>query len=537
MSSREIVTLQFGTFANHVGCHFWNIEDTYRRNNEKNVELDPCIFFRQSESKTGKVETTPRTVIVDSQRGLGALDSLGNVYKKRNKVDRSQPPDVYSWDGRIKLCQTEEQPRNDFQSAYFKQLKLEEQSMSNTRKNQKVQEKAVEETKKSAETLDNSVKYWSDFSQLDFHKRSLYTLSYGDSLAQPFARFSYGSDLFSNYGKSEDWLDQVRFFAEECDNFQGFHTFTDVTDAFGGISSQLLRHLRDDYSSKPIMLFSLATHVPEIKKDTLANRQIRLNKFFCRNKFWDTVTSITPVNINNWNAKDFRLPVQYDRNFHTSAVIGSSLQTVTSPYRTRKNGSLKAALHGLVMRPSLKQNLLTTSFPLPQMENIFELPADIIDERNNRPVAQVHAGLSYGKFMTNLSYTLEKPDLSLAEGELRLISEWGVLRGTNLEGKAFENYVARGYPCFRRAGIHVKDGLNIPVPFPFKQQLTTEVISTCSSLYSDTKQHQQMEADLKQFQYLTQHHESVKVSQDLDVDEIREIKEFMINMADTYERP
>lgn len=24
--TREVITLQFGNFANHVGCHFWNIQ-------------------------------------------------------------------------------------------------------------------------------------------------------------------------------------------------------------------------------------------------------------------------------------------------------------------------------------------------------------------------------------------------------------------------------------------------------------------------------------------------------------------------------
>lgn len=30
--TREIITLQFGNFANHVGCHFWNIQVRKTRN-------------------------------------------------------------------------------------------------------------------------------------------------------------------------------------------------------------------------------------------------------------------------------------------------------------------------------------------------------------------------------------------------------------------------------------------------------------------------------------------------------------------------
>lgn len=56
-------------------------------------------------------------------------------------------------------------------------------------------------------------------------------------------------------------------------------------------------------------------------------------------------------------------------------IIGGTLQTIFSPYRARKPQGLylKSCLNTVVIRPSLKQSLLSSSFPLPQNKSIQEL--------------------------------------------------------------------------------------------------------------------------------------------------------------------
>lgn len=51
--------------------------------------------------------------------------------------------------------------------------------------------------------------------------------------------------------------------------FQGFHILTDSTNAFAGLSSSCIQHLRDEYDRKPILVFPLIpSHFPDNEYDS-----------------------------------------------------------------------------------------------------------------------------------------------------------------------------------------------------------------------------------------------------------------------------
>lgn len=108
----------------------------------------------------------------------------------------------------------------------------------------------------------STIRYWSDFNRVYYHPRSLVPVSIHDvptaSHLQSFADWSTGVELFENLERAQDIFDRdVRYFAEECDQMQGFQIFTGVGDAWGGWTSSALQRLRDDFGKIEVWVWGL----------------------------------------------------------------------------------------------------------------------------------------------------------------------------------------------------------------------------------------------------------------------------------------
>ena len=104
------------------------------------------------------------------------------------------------------------------------------------------------------------MKYWSDFSHLYYHPRSIVQLndySLGSSL-QPFENYSSGDELFDSLDKEHDLLDRdLRLWAEECDHMQGVQLFTGADDAWGGFAGRYVERIRDEYGKVGIWVWGI----------------------------------------------------------------------------------------------------------------------------------------------------------------------------------------------------------------------------------------------------------------------------------------
>lgn len=84
---KEIITLQLGTYANYVGTHWWNIQESsfvYKNSKAVKPEIDHDVLFREGHNLRD-VTYTPRLVFLDFTESLGTLPQQGALYKNPTK--------------------------------------------------------------------------------------------------------------------------------------------------------------------------------------------------------------------------------------------------------------------------------------------------------------------------------------------------------------------------------------------------------------------------------------------------------------------
>lgn len=68
-------------------------------------------------------------------------------------------------------------------------------------------------------SLENSVEYWTDFSKVHYHHKSLFELYGLLADAQEVDHYGSAKDAYSG-DREEDINERLRFFVEECDHIQ-----------------------------------------------------------------------------------------------------------------------------------------------------------------------------------------------------------------------------------------------------------------------------------------------------------------------------
>lgn len=108
----------------------------------------------------------------------------------------------------------------------------------------------------------SNVRYWSDFNRVYYHPRSLVPLSIHDiptsSHLQSFNDWTTGEELFESLEREHDMFDRdIRYFAEECDQLQGFQIYASSGDAWGGWTASALQRLRDEFGKISVWVWGL----------------------------------------------------------------------------------------------------------------------------------------------------------------------------------------------------------------------------------------------------------------------------------------
>lgn len=146
MSTREILTLQFGQYSNYVGAHFWNIQElSFDYTGTVKTECNHDILYREGRTATGDITYTPRLLLVDLKGSLKTLPVSGGL--EEQNVEENLP-----WNAVEKIKQPE--PKKN---EYLKNI--DSKNPSNVESKQY--------------NLDQEVDTWTDYLYPRFHPRTV----------------------------------------------------------------------------------------------------------------------------------------------------------------------------------------------------------------------------------------------------------------------------------------------------------------------------------------------------------------------------
>ena len=177
------------------------------------------------------------------------------------------------------------------------------------------------------------MRYWSDFSRVYYHPKSLVQLYDYElhSSVMPFERFETGGELFNSLDKEHEIVDRDwRPFVEECDRMEGIQVFASLDDAWGGFAAQYVEALRDEYPKACIWTWGLQSPMLDTPRD---KRQLRTaNVAQSLGSLAGHASTVVPLSV-----PEGKLPgnVKVDLNstWHVSALLATAIESATLPSR------------------------------------------------------------------------------------------------------------------------------------------------------------------------------------------------------------
>ncbi|EPS62835.1 hypothetical protein M569_11949, partial [Genlisea aurea] len=332
---KEIVTIQVGSYANFVGSHFWNFQDELlglaeSDDNFKNHGLNMDVLYRTGETQQGILTYTPRLVSVDFQGSLGALSCHGTLYNRPTKAST----DSSVWRGPVTTLASQPIKKNLF----LQSLDSEENECANksncegsSYSDDEIQDKSI------VECLENEVQYWTDFSKVYFHPKSLYELHSFWSDFNDFSNYGIGREAFSTDSHAEDVNERLRFFVEECDLPQGIQFIVDDYGGFAGVAGEFLENIADEYTNIPVLLYNVRNSCSNNLDAT--NRKQAISRKLHDAVSFTTLSSfcqlIVPVGLPSLNTGRLAkyLTLEDQKPYHSSAIYASAICSMSLPSR------------------------------------------------------------------------------------------------------------------------------------------------------------------------------------------------------------
>ncbi|XP_068755236.1 protein misato homolog 1-like [Montipora capricornis] len=381
-STREVITLQFGHYSNFVGTHWANIQESsfcYDPSSSSKKDISHDVLFREGLTLRGEQTYTPRLLIFDLKGSLRNLPRYGTLYKTTTYGNESL------WSGNVSVHECKPEPKNEFLMDLEEEL-MEFQCDTNSVSDSETLDRPsissfTEEDKRPLRdkfyNLDQDILVWSDFLGTSLHPKSIQLIRdfCHEEGGNPFDVFGYGQHLAKEEHFYDEFENNLHFFVEECDSLQGFQIFTDVSDGFGGLSSQILEELKDEYSAKTFISFGLSP--AQCLNGTNKKAALRiLNSALSYGRLSEFSDLFVPLSLasETWPhpgpAREFPLLIyQPSLPYHTSSVIGVCVDTVTMPYRllTPQASTMNSFVESVAFGERTVASLSST-FPLPVEE-------------------------------------------------------------------------------------------------------------------------------------------------------------------------
>lgn len=309
---REIIYIQAGSFANYVGTHFWNTQEsyfTYNDNDEPIVNHD--LSFQEGLSPQNQPTLCPRLMAFDQKSNFGTL-------AKTSQVDTATDASLNAtWRGTVVRETQNPIPQSEYHA------RLEDE----------IEEGGLEST-------DPNIRYWSDYSRVFLDQKSIQAIP--DALEGIEAGWCVDQDLFRRYNEDTELMEGAfRLLVENCNNFQGLQMMHD-TPTFGGFSHAFLTSFRDEFLKASTLNFSFLSGADPNHTgiDNFIETKRIINDALCLQSLHQLSDITFPIlNPSRWSALESNLSQElaYDKNslYHASAIISSLVETATLPLRLK----------------------------------------------------------------------------------------------------------------------------------------------------------------------------------------------------------
>ncbi|KAK8968850.1 hypothetical protein KSP40_PGU000338 [Platanthera guangdongensis] len=465
---KELVTVQVGEFANYIGSHYWNFQDELLGMAEdpqgdpvyKTTSLDMDVLYRNGETSQGILTYCPRLISIGYKGSLGSLSCSGSLSPR---LSNPESLEIVSWAGNVIQRTAELHEKN-----LFLQSLCGEESANRT--NGADQESGLPQMqisdKDRIECLENGVQYWTDFSKVQYHPRSMYELHGLWTDCEKFDNYGIGEDTLSISLQSEEMNERLRFFIEECDCIQGIQFIVDDSGGFSAIAASFLEDIADDYSNTPVLLYSARspasyTHGKSSKESVSralhdAVSFSRLSSF-CKLMIPLGLPSLSRSNLSS------TLFVEDQKLFHCSAIYAASVHSVSIPFRMESQGvtAESAYISGATDVGGMVQML--TGHARQNMITILDLamPFPSLTGENNQSILPTLCSLT--PEIEENGYDLHSIESLIVHGALSGGRRISVSEAKQYVHTAYQNTILRPMFCHISAALCP---LPIPLPFP-----------------------------------------------------------------------
>uniref|UniRef100_A0A8D0HKW2 Protein misato homolog 1 n=1 Tax=Sphenodon punctatus TaxID=8508 RepID=A0A8D0HKW2_SPHPU len=345
MAAGAAVTLQLGHYAGCVGAHWWGLQEAAfcysPEAGPQEREISHDALFRAGQTLQGQETYTPRLVLMDLKGSLNSLKREGTLYAD---TGTDLPA---AWRGDLTTHTESPFPRNRF----LRELdRLEGGMASNGDYNGHALPvgkapasplPGQQDTFQKMYQLEDTVQVWSDYLRVHLHPRSVFMINrYNhDGESSRLEAFAQGESLLQEPAYLEEMEDRLHFYVEECDYLQGFQVLCDLHNGFSGIGARVKELLSDEYAGKGILTWGLTPVIPS-SRDSQKDFYRLMNTVLGIVHLSSHSSLFCPLSLNGSlglrPGSPISLPhVQYDPslNYHTSALLATALDTLSTPYR------------------------------------------------------------------------------------------------------------------------------------------------------------------------------------------------------------
>ncbi|OBZ75032.1 Protein dml-1 [Grifola frondosa] len=323
---KEILYIQAGSLSNFVGTHFWNTQEsyfTYEDGEEPIAHHDRS--FREGITLKGESTYCPRLLLFDRKANFGALpeDLYGNQEGEEEQT-------LSSWGGDVVEYRQDRVPKSEYQSRL-------DRDEGGSDEQDDVQDKA-----EPFGTKPSDIHYWSDYSRVSFHPRTVQMLPDLADWESAGGDWNLSKQSFLQYNLDKALMeDSFRLFVEECDHLQGIQMMSDNT-TFGGFTDSFLTIFRDEFPKVPSLTFSfLSSYIPgSIDVDDMQGLRAVINDALCLHSLHSlSTTNVSVQSPLSWSSGEWLDELDLNRNslYHTSALLSTHIESCTLPLRL-KNG-------------------------------------------------------------------------------------------------------------------------------------------------------------------------------------------------------